>query len=84
MDYDNSESDKPDAQRDGIGLRTLTPPAFAALGNGQVAYVKAVEVDGESGWAVHGADGSALAVVADRDVAFALIRQNDLEPVSVH
>ena len=35
-------------------------------------------------YAVHGADGERLALVADKGMAFALARQNDLAPVSVH
>jgi hypothetical protein len=35
-------------------------------------------------YAVHGADGERLALVADRRMAFFLARQNDFAPVSVH
>lgn len=35
-------------------------------------------------YAVHSEDGERLAVVADRDLAFALARQNDYAPVTVH
>lgn len=35
-------------------------------------------------YAVHGPDGSRLALVKDRNLAFVLARQNDLAPVSVH
>jgi hypothetical protein len=41
-------------------------------------------VDGTSGYAVHAADGTQIALLPDRDVAFATVRQHDLEPVSVH
>lgn len=58
---------------------------FAAFGLSDVAYVKLVKTeDGELAFAIHAADGRPVAVMADRDVAFAAIRQNDLEPVSVH
>jgi hypothetical protein len=49
-----------------------------------VAYVKAVSTEGGIAYAVHAADGTEIAVMADRDIAFAAIRQNDLRPVSVH
>lgn len=68
----------------GEELRSLTPMALAALGAGQLAFVKPITVEGESAFAVHAADGSPLTVVPSREIAFALIRQNDLEPVSVH
>lgn len=35
-------------------------------------------------YAVHGADGSRLALVKDRNLAFMLARQNEMTPVSVH
>ena len=35
-------------------------------------------------FAVHDAEGEVLALTQDRRVAFALARQNDLNPVSVH
>ncbi|MDP6350995.1 MAG: DUF1150 family protein [Alphaproteobacteria bacterium] len=65
-------------------LREMSPKAFAALGTPYLAYVKAVTVDGEAGFAVHSADGSPMAVLNDREVAFAAVRQHDMEPLSVH
>lgn len=35
-------------------------------------------------WAVHDQDGGRLALVAERQMAFLLARQNDLSPVSLH
>ena len=35
-------------------------------------------------YAVHSAAGERLALVAERDTAFVLARQNDLSPVAVH
>ena len=35
-------------------------------------------------YAVHDAEGQQLALVADRRMAFALARQNDYAPVSLH
>ncbi len=35
-------------------------------------------------YSVHGADGEQLALVADRNLAFHLARENDYTPVSVH
>jgi hypothetical protein len=43
------------------------------------------QVEGlETLYAVHRPDGARLALVADRNLAFALARQNDMAPVSVH
>ncbi len=61
-----------------------------------IVYVKAVpvadlpeEVRDQAGdlttlFAVHDAKGQQLALVANRTLAFALARQNDLRPVTVH
>jgi len=57
---------------------------FAMWGVEDVAYVRKVEINGKTAWAVCAADGSGIGVAPDRDLAFAAARQNDLEPVSVH
>ncbi len=65
-------------------IAQFTARDFETLGLEQLAYVKPVEVDGRTAFAVHAADGTEIAVMSDRDVARAVIRQHDLEPVSVH
>lgn len=62
----------------------------------RLVYVKPVdvadlpaEVQAEAGelkhlYAVHGADGEQLALVANRQLAFSLARQHDYAPVNVH
>jgi hypothetical protein len=49
-----------------------------------VAYIRRVTVNDEAGYAIHAADGTEVAVLPSRDLAFATVRQHDLEPVSVH
>lgn len=65
-------------------LRLISPKEFALLGVQDVAYVRRVMVNGSAAFAVHAADGTEIAVLPDRDIAFATLRQHDLEPVSVH
>ncbi len=62
----------------------LTDQDLTMLGIEQLAYVKPITVKGGSLFSVHAADGTEIAVIADRDVAFAAVRQHSLEPVSVH
>ncbi|HEX9647091.1 MAG TPA: DUF1150 family protein [Alphaproteobacteria bacterium] len=62
----------------------ITPAALAALGMPFLAYVRPAVVDGVACYALHRADGGAIAVAETREVAFVLARQHDLEPVSVH
>jgi hypothetical protein len=57
---------------------------LAALGLQEVAYVKPVTVEGANAFGVYAADGTEIAIMADRDIAMAAIRQHDLAPVSVH
>ena len=65
-------------------MRHMTVSDLAMLGVQDIAYVKRVLVDGAPGYAIHAADGTQMALIPDRDVAFAVVRQNELEPVSVH
>ena len=66
------------------GARELSATELGVLGVNDVAYVKRVLVDGAVRFAVHAADGSEMAVFPDRELAFATVRHNDMEPVSVH
>jgi hypothetical protein len=69
---------------------------FAKYGIERTVYVRSVaaadlpdemreETDGfETVYAIHSEDGERLALVKDRELAFAVARTNDLTPVSVH
>lgn len=73
-----------------------TPFDFKNLETDRLVYVRPVLVadlpsdvqDQAEGrdlvYAVHSADGDRLALVADRQMAFVLARQNDFAPVNVH
>jgi len=63
---------------------TISPQDLMVLGLEQVAYVKPIEVEGAAAFAVHAADGTQIAVMKSREIAFATILHNDLEPVSLH
>ena len=79
-------------------FRKLTAESFATIGMPNIVYVREVragEVESELGselglpadtrlYAVHAANGQRMAVLDNRDAAFAGARQYDLEPVSVH
>lgn len=64
--------------------RQMTAQAFVALGVSDLAYIKPVEIDGQSLYAVFAADGTQIVVLPNREVAVATIQRHDLEPVSVH
>jgi hypothetical protein len=65
-------------------IRHMSARELALFGMQDLAYIKSVMVDGTHGYAVHAADGTQIALLTDRDVAFATVRQHDLEPLSVH
>jgi hypothetical protein len=66
----------------------MTVQDFLALGLRDLAYVKPSAVtDGEDTqlvFEIHTADGTPVGSAATRELAFAAIRQNGLEPVSAH
>jgi hypothetical protein len=57
---------------------------FAAWGVPEVAFIKRVVVDQEEGWSIHAADGTQMGLAPSREIAFAAVRQHELEPLSVH
>lgn len=62
----------------------FTQKDLEVLGLGQVAYVRPIEIDGQSVWSVHAANGRQVAVMPTRDSAWVALRQNDLELVSLN
>ena len=64
--------------------KLLSQQEFFELGCQDTAYVKRVDAEGVEAYAAHAADGSYLMLFADRDTAFAELRQHDFEPVSIH
>jgi hypothetical protein len=67
-----------------VDVRKLSPEQFAQLGMTHVAYVKPVIVNGASGFAIHAADGTPMALADNRDVAIAAIVQHEMMPALVH
>ena len=65
-------------------IRHISVRDLAVLGLQDMAYVKPVTFQDRTGFAIHAADGSSLAVAETREIAFATVRQNGLETVSVH
>jgi len=65
-----------------------TPPMsvqdFADWGLADVAYIKPVEKDGRTLYAVFAANGRQLGVMETLNGAHAALVQNDLEPISLH
>jgi len=64
--------------------RSMSISDFANWGVPAIAFVKHVRMGEVDGWSIHAADGTQMGVAPTRDVAFAALRQHDLEPASVH
>jgi hypothetical protein len=67
-----------------MNIRQLSPQQLMQLGVSQIAYVKQVDTEAGVGFAIHAADGTPMAIAADREVAFAAIRQHEMLPALVH
>ncbi|HTZ70573.1 MAG TPA: DUF1150 family protein [Acetobacteraceae bacterium] len=67
-----------------LNIRQLSPEQFSALGVSQMAYVKQVIMNGTRAFAIHGADGTPMAVADDEAVARAAIVQHEMVPARVH
>lgn len=65
-------------------IKTLAMSDLAHFGLNELAYVKPVTYSGQAAFAIHGADGSELAVAADHATAVAMIQQNDMQALSLH
>ena len=62
----------------------ITQQDLMRLGADRLAYIKAVSMQDKLIWRIHAADGTEMADVGNRDLAFAACLQQGLEPVSVH
>lgn len=57
---------------------------FIALGLDDLAYVREMEVDGQTVFAVHAADGRQLTVLPSRELAVSTVLNHEMTPLSVH
>src|SRR3546814_1685513 len=67
-----------------VAYSELSQQDFLLLGINNIAYVKKEQRDGKEVFVIHSADGNAITALANHDIAFAAVRQNDMEPLSVH
>ncbi len=67
-----------------MDIRHLSEGQLAALGMTEIAYLKPVIVNGTPAFAIHAADGTAMAIAGDAEVAMAAIREHGMEPARVH
>jgi hypothetical protein len=65
-------------------IRKITPQGLALLGLQDLAYLRSVTFEGAAGYGIFTADGTQVAFAPTRELAEAAVRQQELEPVSVH
>ncbi len=84
---DDIQTDLPGSEMtamEAFDFRHMTVDQLAGLGVSHLAYVKPVLVNGARAFAIHGADGTPMAVAGAQDLAFAAIRQHEMVPALVH
>jgi hypothetical protein len=62
----------------------LSADDLCRFGLDDFAYVKPVTIAGQRFHVVHAADGTPLMIATERTMAFAAVREQDMEPISVH
>jgi hypothetical protein len=67
-----------------VPLRRLTPGDFARFGTGDIAYFRAVLVNGEPAVAIFAADGTPIGGAPNESLAIAAIIQHEMAPARVH
>jgi hypothetical protein len=65
-------------------LRQISSAELRRLGMSQLVYLRSGMVDGQTVYAIHAADGTAMAVVEDLELAVDLVSTHDLAFVAVH
>jgi hypothetical protein len=84
MSNENETTEGTKINMGSFDIRHMTTDQLGALGVSHIAYVKAVVVNGEAGFAIHAADGTPMALAGDRATAMAAIVQHEMMPLSVH
>ena len=57
---------------------------FSCWNDKKLAFIKNDILDGKEMWLICTADGRKIAATDDREFAFVMAKQNDLNPTSVH
>ena len=84
MNANTHDQNEPVPMRVSFDIRHLSEAQLAQLGVQQIAYIRPIIVNGESGYSIHAADGTPMAVAGDRDVAIAAVLQHEMVAALVH
>lgn len=90
-DFDSRDDNFDDDAADNATAPTLltaesgaTPVDLARIGISEVAYIRRAIVNDVPMWTIHSAAGDPLGAAHSFDLAWAAVKQNDLQPVRVH
>lgn len=64
-------------------IRELSPDDMLMLGIKDVAYIKGIDVDGQTAFGLFAANGKPIVVTADRETAIAAAWKNGLAPLTL-
>lgn len=64
-------------------IRELSPDDMLMLGIKDVAYIKDIDIDGQTAFGLFAANGKPLVVAADRETAVAAAWKNGLAPLTL-
>ncbi len=64
-------------------IRELSPEDMLMLGIKDVAYIKGIDVDGQTAFGLFAANGKPIVVAADRETAIATAWKNGLAPLTL-
>ncbi len=67
-----------------MNIRDISLDDLQKLGMPSVAYLKPVMMNGTAAYAIHAADGTPMALAADRQLAIEAVIENEMLPTSVH
>ena len=67
-----------------VDVHAITTEQLQRLGLSQMAYVKPIYLNGTTMFAIHGADGSPMALAEDQNLAVAAITQHEMVAALVH
>jgi len=67
-----------------MNIRDISLDQLQKLGMPSIAYFKPILNDGVQVYAIHAADGTPMAIAADRNLAIAAVLENEMMPAWVH
>jgi hypothetical protein len=67
-----------------MNIRDISAEDLMKLGMPSIAYLKPVLANGVVVYAIHAADGTPMAMAADRNLAIAAVLENEMHPTWVH